>query len=117
MFESYLTNRTQVVEVNGKLSDKGVIKHGVPQGSILGPLLFLLYINDISHSSEILRFFLFADDTTVYYSADPSDDNTESVLNQELENVSSWLAANKLSLMLNDLVSFTSIMVILRKQL
>ena len=98
LFESYLTNRTQVVEVNGKLSDKGVIKHGVPQGSILGPLLFLLYINDISHSSEILKFFLFADDTTVYYSADPSDNDTESVLNRELENVSSWLAANKLSL-------------------
>ena len=46
----------------------------------------------------MLKFFLFADDTTVYYSADPSDDNTETVLNRELEKVSSWLAANKLSL-------------------
>ena len=98
LFESYLSNRTQVVEVNGKLSDKGIIKHGVPQGSILGPLLFLLYINDISHSSNILKFFLFADDTTVYYSADPTDDNTENILNTELEKVSSWLAANRLSL-------------------
>ena len=98
LFQSYLSNRTQVVEVNGKLSEKGTIKHGVPQGSILGPLLFLLYINDISQSSDILKFFLFADDTTVFYSADPSDKNTEQILNTELEKVSCWLAANKLSL-------------------
>ena len=98
LFESYLSNRTQVVEVNGMLSEKGVIRHGVPQGSILGPLLFLLYINDISKSSDILKFFLFADDTTVFYSADPSDENTEEILNTELEKVAGWLAANKLSL-------------------
>ena len=98
LFDSYLSDRTQVVEVNGHLSEKGVIKHGVPQGSILGPLLFLLYINDISESSDILKFFLFADDTTVYYSADPKDENTERILNSELEKVSCWLAANKLSL-------------------
>ena len=98
LFDSYLSGRTQVVEVNGHMSDKGVIKHGVPQGSILGPLLFLLYINDISQSSDILKFFLFADDTTVYYSADPKDGNTEQILNDELEKVSCWLAANKLSL-------------------
>ena len=117
LFESYLTNRTQVVEVNGKLSEKGIIKHGVPQGSILGPLLFLLYINDISQSSNILKFFLFADDTTVYYSADPSDGNTESVLNRELENVSSWLAANKLSLNVKNQISFIFIMERPRKKL
>ena len=98
LFQSYLSNRTQVVEVNGATSEKGLIKHGVPQGSILGPLLFLLYINDISQSSDVLKFFLFADDTTVFYSADPKDKNTEQILNTELEKVSSWLAANKLSL-------------------
>ena len=95
---SYLSNLSQAVEVNGKMSDFGIIKNGVPQGSILGPLLFLLYINDISQSSEILKFFLFADDTTVFYSGDPTNDNTEDILNTELENVSCWLAANKLSL-------------------
>ena len=98
LFRSYLSDREQVVEVNGVLSDWGKIKHGVPQGSILGPLLFLLYINDISKSSNILQFFLFADDTTVFYSADPKDPNTEKILNDELEKVSGWLAANKLSL-------------------
>ena len=98
LFASYLSNRKQVTEINGKMSDSGIIKNGVPQGSILGPLLFLLYINDISQSSDILTFFLFADDTTVFLQDFPSNNNTENTLNTELEKVSCWLAANKLSL-------------------
>ena len=97
LFETYLSNCVQQTEINGILSEKGVIKHGVPQGSVLGPLLFLLYINDISESSNILKFFLFADDTTVFYS-DKTNANTENLLNCELAKVSDWLAANKLSL-------------------
>ncbi len=97
LFKSYLSNRTQQTEINGILSGSGIIKHGVPQGSVLGPLLFLLYINDICESSKILKFFLFADDTTVYYS-DKTNAGTEDLLNQELSKVSVWLAANKLSL-------------------
>ena len=96
LFKTYLSNRTQQTEINGVLSDKGIIKHGVPQGSVLGPLLFLLYINDISESSNLLKFFLFADDTTVFYS-DQTNDDTENILNRELSKVSDWLAANKLS--------------------
>ena len=65
LLTSYLSNRTQQTEINGILSESGIIRHGVPQGSVLGPLLFLLYINDIKDSSKILKFFLFADDTTV----------------------------------------------------
>ena len=97
LFKTYLSNRTQQTEINGVLSDKGIIKHGVPQGSVLGPLLFLLYINDISKSSDLLKFFLFADDTTVFYS-DQTNESTEALLNRELSKVSDWLAANKLSL-------------------
>ena len=58
LFKSYLSNRPQQTEINGTLSEVGIIKHGVPQGSVLGPLLFLLYINDISESSKVLKFFL-----------------------------------------------------------
>ena len=97
LLKSYLSNRTQQTEINGVLSDTGIIKHGVPQGSVLGPLLFLLYINDISESSKVLKFFLFADDTTVYYS-DKTNSGTEDLLNRELSKVSVWLAANKLRL-------------------
>ena len=97
LFKSYLSNRTQQTEINGTLSEVGTIRHGVPQGSVLGPLLFLLYINDISESSKILKFYLFADDTTVFYS-DKTNPDTENLLNQELSKVSDWLSANKLSL-------------------
>ena len=61
-FKSYLSNRQQCVQINGHLSDFAIVKHGVPQGSILGPLLFLLYINDIVKTSSKLEFLLFADD-------------------------------------------------------
>ena len=92
-FKSYLSNRAQYTQIGENLSDIGLIKHGVPQGSVLGPLLFLVYINDITESSKILKFYLFADDTTVFYS-DKTNPETESLLNIELCKVSDWLAAN-----------------------
>ena len=96
-FRSYLSNRTQFTQIGDTLSDIGYVKHGVPQGSVLGPLLFLIYINDITEASTILKFYLFADDTTVFYS-DKTNPETEALLNLELSKVSDWLAANKLSL-------------------
>ena len=66
-FESYLTNRKQYVFYNGISSETKNVTCGVPQGSVLGPLLFLLYINDLPNISEKLTFFLFADDTNIYY--------------------------------------------------
>ena len=66
-FNSYLSNRKQYVYYNGYSSEVKSIKCGVPQGSVLGPLLFLLYINDLPHVSNKMHFFLFADDTNLYY--------------------------------------------------
>ena len=96
-FQSYLTDRQQCTEIGNTQSNLEYIKCGVPQGSILGPLLFLLYINDIVLSSNIFKFTLFADDTSLFYSH--KDVNEAAVtMTQELTNISEWLAANKLSL-------------------
>ena len=96
-FASYLSNRRQFVSLNGINSDYQTITCGVPQGSVLGPLLFLLYINDMPKCSNILEFHLFADDTNLFLN-NPNIINLETDLNTELEKVSQWLYANKLSL-------------------
>ena len=70
-FKSYLTNRKQYTFINGISSTIEFIMRGVPQGSVLGPLLlFLFYINDLPNISKILDFLLFADDTYIYFEAD-----------------------------------------------
>ena len=100
LMKSYLNNRQQCVKIGNTQSDFLTIKCGVPQGSVLGPLLFLLYINDIQKSSRILKFILFADDTSVLHSLK----NTlllEQEINEGLEEVTQWLNANKLSLNLD----------------
>ena len=96
-FSSYLTNRTQTTEINSFISDKEVVSCGVPQGSVPGPLLFLLYVNDIQYCSRKLKFFLFADDTNVLYSHE-NFKTLELIVNVELNNLFNWLTANKLTL-------------------
>ena len=66
LIKSYLTNRKQYTEVVGEKSDTLSIQFGVPQGSILGPLLFLLYMNDITNSSKLGSFVTFADNTNIF---------------------------------------------------
>ena len=96
-FESYLTDRSQYVTYDGIKSDTSVLKCGVPQGSIQGPLLFIMFTNDIFNVSELLFTVLYADDTCVLVGGKDLE-NIISCLNNELKNISTWLIANKLSL-------------------
>ena len=91
-----LSGRFQTTKIKNSISEKREILCGVPQGSVLGPLLFLVYLNDICNSSNLLDFFLFADDTNLLY-ADRSLKNLELTVNKELAKVSDWLIANKLT--------------------
>ena len=67
-FKSFLTSRKQYVEINGAKSDSKFVSHGVPQGSVLGPLLFLLYVNDLHAAILYSIVNLFADDTMLFLS-------------------------------------------------
>ena len=96
-FKSYLSNRQQYVTYNDKKANIRTISCGVPQGSILGPLLFLLYVNDLQHASKIIKAIMFADDTNFFYS-DNNIKNMFKIVNQELKRVQIWFNANKLSL-------------------
>lgn len=97
LIKNYLQNRKQFVEYGNCQSNMDAITCGVPQGSILGPLLFLLYINDMSETSKLLYFILFADDTNILYS-NRDIWQLMKIVNCELLILSDWFKANKLSL-------------------
>ena len=99
LIENYLNNRQQFVKLGNVKSKLIPMLIGVPQGSILGPLLFSIYINDLPKSGPKLNCIMYADDTTLYSSLENSDSNNiEREINYELEKVNLWLKANKLSL-------------------
>ena len=96
-FKSYLHDRKQYVEFNGAKSELELITCGVPQGSVLGPLLFLLYINDLPNVLTHLQTIMFADDTNLFINHKCLK-HIESVANLEIVEVVQWLKVNKLSL-------------------
>ena len=97
-FSSYLGNRTQTTHIdNDHISLKKNSPTGIPQGSVLGPLVFFIYINDIYLCSNKLGFYLFADNTNLLY-ADIDLKSWESVLITEITNICDWLNANKLTI-------------------
>ena len=96
--KSYLSNRRQFVQINEKeKTSLETISCGVPQGSILGPLLFLLYVNDLKNASNILDPIMFADDTNLFFTHKDIRYLFQ-IVNQELENINQWFISNKLSL-------------------
>ena len=105
---NYLNDRKQRCFVNGRLSSSSSISKGVPQGSIIGPLLFLVYINDLPNCLNEGFPRMFADDTNISFSRNLSD--TKNLMNSHLQSLNRWLIANKLSL--NVAIAKTEFMVI-----
>ena len=106
LFDSYLSDRKQYVEYDGVKSDTASISTGVPQGSVLGPLLFIIYINDIVNVSDVFDAVIYADDTTLSSTLNACNvihrNNFDTqFINNELGKISEWLKLNKLSLNVN----------------
>ena len=96
-FNLYLTNRSQRVTLNDQTSNSKPVTCGVPQGSILGPLLFLIYINDMNTAIKNSTVYHFADDTNLLYSH-KNPKTLQKIVNKDLKTLYEWLCANRLSL-------------------
>jgi hypothetical protein len=98
-FKSYLSDRTQVVDINGNTSRMRKLKISVLQGSVLGPILFLCFINDLHGVTELLTL-MFADDTFSLQSGDDLDE-LSSIINAEINKMAVWFRANRLAVIIN----------------
>ncbi len=103
LMESYITNRKQYVDIDDVQSEMLTLTTGVPQGSILGPILFFMSLNDIANASKWFNFIIYADDTTLSTTIEVilnniNNDDVESKINLEIACINDWLKCNKLSL-------------------
>ena len=96
-FKSYLFNRKQFVSINGHISNQSSVKYGVAQGSVLGPLLLLIYINDLNLSIKFCKVRHFADDANLLHFS-KSVKKLDKYINLGMKNLTDWLNANKISL-------------------
>ena len=100
--ESYFSGRQQFVQYNGVTSSMLPVDYGVPQGSIVGPMLFVIFINDIVRCSDVLNFILYADDTNVFIKSSDVERSVET-MNEELKKLCNWMTANRLTLNMSKL--------------
>ena len=109
-FLNYLSSRMQRVSVNDTYSDWTSVSRGVPQGSILGPLLFLVFMNDLPSVVTSCTINLYADDTTIYY-ANKDPDTVTRAINDDLQLIATWIESNKLTMN----ISKTQVMTLSRR--
>lgn len=100
LLASYSLERRQCTNFNGTISEVTPVPHGVAQGSVLGPLLFNLYMNDLPDNFKILNIKMYADDTILYCEIDKSKnlENRIKCINEELEILSTWCKVNKVTI-------------------
>ena len=96
-FESYLSNKKFLVSIDNVFTEAGTLKYGVPQGSILGQLLFLLFVIDFPQSLSYAGSYCYADDTCIFYHHEDVK-KIENVLNKEFSSLCQWFIDNKLSI-------------------